>query len=283
MYNSQKLKNYMTKKSLDTGVNINELYQLFALEQLVKKIYRSPFKEYFIIKGGYLLSSIYGVKNRTTRDLDYTVHQLPLDKASMDQLIDIIHTKNNDDEYFKVQNKVSTRDDFEYNGYRLAISYHLEEMEIKIKVDITTGEDILPIIENKKLPLMFEKDFIEVPSYSKEQVLADKFYTTLAYGQVDDKNSRAKDLYDIYYLYENFNQSINYKQIFNGIELSKEQRSITIDPDNYLKIIQYLSNSEFQLRHWNKYRNKNPFAKNISFSQLFNSLEKFCQQVTMTD
>jgi len=283
MYNSQKLKKNMKKKSLETGININELYQLFALEQLVKKIYQSPFKEYFVVKGGYLLSSIYGIKNRTTRDLDYTVRQLPLDEEAMDQLIEIIHTKNNHNEYFKVQNKVSTKDDFEYNGYRLSISYHLEEMEIKIKVDITTGENILSIIEDNKLSLMFERDFIEVPSYSKEQVLADKFYTTLAYGQVDDKNSRAKDLYDIYYLYENFKQSINYKQIFNGIELSKEQRSVTIDPDNYSKIIQYLSNSEFQLSHWNKYRNKNPFAENISFNQLFKSIKKFCQQVIKHD
>jgi len=37
-------------------------------------------------------------------------------------------------------------------------------------------------------------------SYSIEQIITDKFHTLLAYGELDDTNTRMKDYYDLYLL-----------------------------------------------------------------------------------
>ena len=47
---------------------------------LLKKISSSKYKDKFIIKGGFLLSSIFGVNLRSTMDLDTTIKGLALNR-----------------------------------------------------------------------------------------------------------------------------------------------------------------------------------------------------------
>ena len=49
-------------------------------EALLKRISKSKYKDKFIIKGGLLLSSIFGVNLRSTMDLDTTIKRLPLNR-----------------------------------------------------------------------------------------------------------------------------------------------------------------------------------------------------------
>lgn len=55
--------------------NISNKYiiQSFMFEPLLKRISKSKYKDKFIIKGGLLLSTIFGVNLRSTMDLDTTV------------------------------------------------------------------------------------------------------------------------------------------------------------------------------------------------------------------
>lgn len=57
MLNEQKMKNLINKKSNETNLPLQQLYGLFAIEQFLIRINNSHFKEKFILKGGYLLTT----------------------------------------------------------------------------------------------------------------------------------------------------------------------------------------------------------------------------------
>ena len=78
--------------NLSKKINIPNKYliQNFMFEALLKRISMSIYKDKFIIKGGLLLSSIFGVDLRSTMDLDTTIKGLPLDKETITKVINEI-------------------------------------------------------------------------------------------------------------------------------------------------------------------------------------------------
>ena len=48
------------------------------MERLLERVSLSRFKDNFILKGGMLVSSIVGLDNRATMDIDTTVRKMPL-------------------------------------------------------------------------------------------------------------------------------------------------------------------------------------------------------------
>lgn len=65
-------KHKMKKYSEDLELDIQEVYQRFILEEFAHKISYSDYKEQFIIKGGFVVSTILGFETRMTRDIDLT-------------------------------------------------------------------------------------------------------------------------------------------------------------------------------------------------------------------
>lgn len=74
------MKHLVKTKAKKTGVPVQQLYGLFAMEQLLIKLNDSPYKEHLILKGGYVLSTTLGLNKRATRDLDTTVRNLSLSR-----------------------------------------------------------------------------------------------------------------------------------------------------------------------------------------------------------
>lgn len=78
--NSEQLKNLIRNKANgDSNLSI-QFYQLFYFERLLERISLSKYKNYIIIKGGFLLTSIIGEDDRTTKDMDATIKGLPLNQ-----------------------------------------------------------------------------------------------------------------------------------------------------------------------------------------------------------
>ncbi|ERI05421.1 nucleotidyl transferase AbiEii/AbiGii toxin family protein [Atopobium sp. oral taxon 810] len=65
------------------GLSAQEIMQRYFFEHLLMRLERTRYREQFVIKGGLLLSSMMGVAQRTTMDLDATVRALPLDDESI--------------------------------------------------------------------------------------------------------------------------------------------------------------------------------------------------------
>ncbi|MDN6250806.1 MAG: nucleotidyl transferase AbiEii/AbiGii toxin family protein, partial [Tetragenococcus koreensis] len=225
MLSEQKMKNLIDKKARETDLPKQQLYGLYALEQLLVKLNDSSYKDKLILKGGYLLATVYGLNNRVTRDLDITVRDTYLTEEMLINIADFVSTTDKNGEvHFELRGIRKTREEFDYNGYELKLLYKNGRTKFPISVDFTTGENLISIEEENSLPLMFEEEKkLNFPSYTIEQILTDKFYTIIAYGKYDDTNSRMKDYYDIYLL-STIGKNIDYYAINNGLSRIMKQR-----------------------------------------------------------
>ena len=67
-------------KELERKYQLNhyELLQRFMFERILERISVSKYQENFILKGGLLLSALFEINNRTTRDMDTTLENLKI-------------------------------------------------------------------------------------------------------------------------------------------------------------------------------------------------------------
>lgn len=283
MLSEQKLKNLVNKKAKEFDIAPQQIYGLYGLEQLLIKINRSPYKKYFVLKGGYLLSATYGLDMRSTRDLDTTFRGSKLTDEKVNEICQFIEEPlENENFLFKVRKITSIRNQFDYQGYNIKLTFQLGRGKFPIEIDITTGEELLPIQKQEEVPLIFSEERLYFYSYPLEQILADKLYTTLAYGTVDDTNSRMKDLYDIYFLTK-VNSKINYNWVYQAIEKTKIQRGFQMSVDEYVMILETLSESSFQQEEWKKYQLENIYAREILFENVMSSIKYFTEKVIETN
>jgi len=273
LLSEQKMKNLIDKKAKETNLPKQQLYGLYGLEQFLLKLNGSPYKDNLILKGGYLLSSVYGLNNRVTRDLDTTMINSPLTKEFLEELTDFITSPNEGgEEHFELRGIKETRENFDYNGYELKLLFKNGRSRIPLSIDFTTGEDLAAIEKGSKIPLIFEDNkSLVFPSYSIEQIIIDKFYTTIAYGKYDDTNSRMKDYYDIHLL-STIGEDIDYSLVNEGLSKVMNQRDEVISKDDFESIILSLRESENQKSLWEKYRSVTPFAKEIEFDDVIDKM-----------
>ena len=81
--NAMQLKAFIKKKAQEYNVSAQLVMQNYMLERLLERISLSKYKHNFVIKGGFLISSILGLNIRATMDLDTTVKGVTLSRESI--------------------------------------------------------------------------------------------------------------------------------------------------------------------------------------------------------
>ena len=118
--NKDSLKAKASNLAKQTNIPNKYIIQNFMFEALLKKISNSNYKDKFIIKGGLLLSSIFGVNLRSTMDLDTTIKGLPLNKSTITKVItEIINIDLKDNITFEIENIKDIREEDLYSGYNV--------------------------------------------------------------------------------------------------------------------------------------------------------------------
>ena len=84
---SEKLKGKIKSFSEKNNLKAQEVLQMYFFERFLARLEKSRYKANFIIKGGFLISSIIGIQNRTTMDYDiYMIFKLKNDKINVNNL-----------------------------------------------------------------------------------------------------------------------------------------------------------------------------------------------------
>ncbi len=83
MISSESLKGKVKYIAKSKQLSSQEVLQMFFFERVLERLSNSRYKLNFVIKGGLLISSMIGIDNRTTMDLDTTVKGFPLKKKSL--------------------------------------------------------------------------------------------------------------------------------------------------------------------------------------------------------
>ena len=68
--NSMELKDRIRNISKERNVDFNTLLRLYMYDRFIERLAVSKYKNNFIIKGGFYLSTLLGVEQRSTMDID---------------------------------------------------------------------------------------------------------------------------------------------------------------------------------------------------------------------
>ena len=247
------------------------------MDQLLAQLSKTKYSNHLIVKGGFLLTTTYGLENRATGDIDFTVEGLELNEDNIMSIIESLQTLDVK-QTFEFKGIKKTREDFDYNGYELKLMFRNDEVKIPLNVDLTTGESLIKMGRNKNIKSIFTDEEYSISGYPVEQILSDKFYTLLAYGKVDDSNSRMKDYYDLYLL-PKIKRNIDMAKINEGLDKTMNQRNNYIGIDEYNNIIDYLKHSANQGGLWSNFAKNMPYAKGISFNDVIEQIKLFSNQL----
>ena len=73
MKTPEQLKGAIRNIAKAKNLRSQEVLQMFLFERILDRLAASPYKNNFILKGGLLISSMIGISERTTMDMDTTV------------------------------------------------------------------------------------------------------------------------------------------------------------------------------------------------------------------
>ena len=84
-----KLKSKIRKISEKKKIPHEVLYQNFFFERFLERLSVSSYKIKLILKGGFLISSLLGISERTTNDIDMSVENLQLNEETMINCVEV--------------------------------------------------------------------------------------------------------------------------------------------------------------------------------------------------
>lgn len=271
--NSMQLKDKLRNISKEKNVDFNTLLRLYMYDRFLERLSKSKYRDNFVLKGGFYLSTLFGVENRATMDIDTAFRNASFDEETIIKMInEIVSIKIDDNAKLSYLGIESIRDEDEYGGFRVTIQVEYETMKQSFHIDIATGDPITPKeIRYKYLPLLGDY-YVDLYAYNMETVLAEKIETMLNRLEL---NGRTRDFYDIYLIYKKEWRSINIDHFRKAIDKTFTKRKYNGNPFETLDIIR---NSEILKERWNKYQRSFSYAEGIEFEDIMNCLEIMIEQ-----
>ena len=269
--NRDSLKTKISKLAAKTNISNKYIIQTFMFEALLKRISVSEYKDKFIIKGGLLLSSIFGVNLRSTMDLDTTIKGLPLNMQTIENVFNkIISIDLADNVKLKIENIKDIRLEDEYSGFNVNLKAEFDGLKTNLLIDITSGDVITYKEVEFKYYTLFDDEAINIMTYNYETIIAEKF-ETIIFRNID--NTRMKDYYDLYMFvnlkWNEINKDILRKAIINTSK-KRDTENYIEDANSYIEMIQ----EDDRLKSlWNSYVSNYEYAKDITFEDTINAIK----------
>ena len=139
-----------------------------------------------------------------------------------------------------------------------------------MKLDITTGDVIIPREVDCSFKLMFEDRSIMIKAYNLNTILAEKIESILARNI---SNTRARDFYDVYILLTTRPYDIHKEELQNAIKGKALARDTLIYVEHYEKYLTDIRESSDLLSIWTSYANKYHYASDIAFADIVSCIE----------
>ena len=286
---NDRLRDLIKNKAQEAGnISYDELRVRYAAERFLIRLQQSSYSDNLILKGGFLLGTIYQIDQRTTKDLDIMIKDLQADHENIEQMVnEIIAIDLGDGIKFEVLDLQDSQKDRVYEGYRAKMKMHMDgNTNLTFDLDIGVGDVITPKPKLAVIPLLFnekkgDEEYIGIYSYPLETVLAEKLETILSLGE---SNSRMKDFYDIHLILNDPNLptiELLYNAFFNTwtfrhpkLEFSEESF------DDWKSIVESISdNAGMENKMWKKYAQTRPYVKGINWKETLKQLAEFLKEL----
>jgi predicted nucleotidyltransferase component of viral defense system len=143
-------------------------------------------------------------------------------------------------------------------------------IKVNLKIDITTGDIIIPGEVDYAYKLMFEEREIAIKAYNLNTILAEKIESILVRNI---SNTRARDYYDLYILIKLNKSILDRDELKDAIRKKAQERKSVRYLDDYHVYLKSISVSPELEKIWNDYREKFSYAKNIEFVQIVTTIK----------
>ena len=262
--NANSFKAKIKNMAKDRGIPAQQLQQNFLIEQVLKLIAKSSYKDSFIVKGGYLIGQLIGLDKRTTMDLDVTLKGTTLSQENLISIFEEILSDSDDVFSFEVDKLEPIRQDDEYGGFSLKLNATFDTLREVVFIDITTGDKITPREITYSMPSLFSNETIEVWTYNLETVLAEKLETIISRGVA---STRPRDRYDLFTLYHIRKDEINFDVLREALANTVEKRGSKEAIDIWESQLNSIETDEYQKQLWTRYQRQFKYAQDISFEK----------------
>lgn len=158
---------YLAEKN---NITTNEILQNYMFERILERLSVSKYKNNFILKGGLLLSSIMGIDNRTTIDMDTCIKGINLTEEQLYEVLnEILNIDVNDGVKFEIKNSKPIKEDDDYGGLKYKLLAKFDNLRVNLSIDIATGDLITPREIEYDYKMMFEDRSLKIMTYNIEE------------------------------------------------------------------------------------------------------------------
>ncbi len=243
----------LSRSARDRGEDFQLTLQRYAVERLLFRLDRSPYRDRFVLKGAMLYVIWGGDTYRPTRDLDLLSYGAPGAEAvvacfrtlcSLDVVEDGL---NFQPDSVRVE---EIREEAEYGGIRVRIQASLGKARIDLQVDIGFGDVVVPDPLEVSFPTLLDGPAPRVRVYSPESVIAEKLHAAAVLGDI---NSRMKDFYDLFNLSRLF--PFEGLTLTRAIEATFERRGTPVSTT--FPVRSTFFDQESHARQWSAYLSRN--------------------------
>ena len=271
---SRQLKDLVGNKTKGDSGKAQLYFRNWAMERFLERVAMPDYKDNLVLKGGMLVSSLVGLDNRSTMDIDTTVFGLPLDIDKARSMVEeIIALPVDDFVRFTLKSTSVIMEEDEYPGVRLSLDAFLENTRIPLMIDISTGDVITPKQIQYEYKLMFEDRSFCIWAYNIETILAEKIETVLSRSTL---NTRLRDFYDLFIL-QNSGLSICPSTLAQALRATCERRKSTNLLEEHALILKDIQKSKTMQDLWDNYQSKNDYADGISWNGVIESIHNLCK------
>lgn len=270
MKTPEQLKGSIRSMSAKKNLRAQEVLQMFLFERILERLANSAYKDNFILKGGLLISSMIGISERTTMDMDTTVRGIQMEEDEIVKAIqEIISVDVGDGIIFEYESIEPIREDDAYNNFRIHLRAKYGKIDSPMKIDVTTGDVITPAAIQYDFPMLFEDKSVSVMAYTLETILAEKYETIL---RRNVGTTRARDYYDLHTLFRSRKDEIRPDVLKVAVLHTAKKRDSVKDIEEWREILADIKAEPLMQSLWDNYVAENQYIGELSFDEVLKAV-----------
>lgn len=265
---AQSIKDKLKKIAKENNIEFNTIMRFYMYDRFIEKLSKSKYKDNFVLKGGFYISKLFGINNRSTMDIDTLIRNIALNQNKIIEIIEeIIKEDSKEKVRFNIENISPILLEDKYGGLRVTLKFQLENISDIFHIDIVTGKCYS--VESYRYETLIEKEIYTLYSYSLEAILSEKIETILSKLE---ETSRMKDYYDIYLIYKMKYNMIDGNKLRCAMAKTFNEREFN---DDLISRINMIENSNILKVKWEKYSSRTNYTKGIDYEEIINCLKGF--------
>lgn len=278
MINIESIKAKIRNLAKNNNLSSQEVLQMFLFERFLERLSKSEYRSNFVIKCGFLVSSLIGINNRTTMDMDSTIKGLPLTEENITKVVNsIINIEVNDGIQFEIKDVNYIRESDEYENFRVSLVANIGKTKNPMKLDLTTGDAITPREIEYSYPCIFNENDIRVFAYPIETIIAEKYESII---KRNITTTRMRDFYDLYALYNLKKSEIDIDILSTAIKRTSSKRESSQIMKISEEIIEDIQNDPYLKELWDVYVSENKYIGDLSFDNVVDVITIICEKTS---